>query len=332
MIKCVILTEGGRNIGFGHITRCLSLCQAFRFNKIVPLLVINCDKGDRSLIKGKNIKFVDWTKQKKLSAILKEGYEFAIVDSYLATNSLYQEIARCVKFPAYLDDNNRISYPKGTVINGTVNSECFIYEKNRVKSYLLGSRFVPLRKDFWRGCRRATRKTVKNILVTFGGDDKNCLTPMIVKLLAGYGAGINVVVGKWAKNRDIVKIRNIAENRIILHTDVNAERMKFLMLQSDICVSAAGQTLYELARTGTPTIAVAVADNQMNNVKGWMQKGFIEYAGWWQENKLKGNIISKYNLLQSARLRRAKARIGQKVVDGRGALRIVAALKNKLKK
>ena len=29
-MKVFIITEGGRNISFGHITRCLSLYQAFK--------------------------------------------------------------------------------------------------------------------------------------------------------------------------------------------------------------------------------------------------------------------------------------------------------------
>ena len=29
MKKVIILTEGGKKVGFGHITRCISLYQAF---------------------------------------------------------------------------------------------------------------------------------------------------------------------------------------------------------------------------------------------------------------------------------------------------------------
>ncbi len=43
--------------------------------------------------------------------------------------------------------------------------------------------------------------------------------------------------------------------------------MRDVMLSSDVAISAGGQTLYELARTGTPTVAVSVADNQKKNVE-----------------------------------------------------------------
>lgn len=49
----------------------------------------------------------------------------------------------------------------------------------------------------------------------------------------------------------------------------DAERMKDVMAGSDLAISAAGQTLYELARIGLPTIAIAVARDQLGNVEGW---------------------------------------------------------------
>ena len=38
-----IITEGGKNIGFGQITRCLSLYQTFKERGIKPKFIINGD-------------------------------------------------------------------------------------------------------------------------------------------------------------------------------------------------------------------------------------------------------------------------------------------------
>ena len=35
-MKVFILTEGGKDIGFGHITRCISLSEAFEEKGIYP--------------------------------------------------------------------------------------------------------------------------------------------------------------------------------------------------------------------------------------------------------------------------------------------------------
>ena len=48
-----------------------------------------------------------------------------------------------------------------------------------------------------------------------------------------------------------------------------------LMYESDIAISAAGQTIYELAQRCVPTIAISVAENQKNNLTGWIKEEFL---------------------------------------------------------
>jgi len=59
-MKVCILTEGGRNIGFGHITRCVSIYQAFEERGILPLLIINGDETVKDLLQNKNYRIFDW--------------------------------------------------------------------------------------------------------------------------------------------------------------------------------------------------------------------------------------------------------------------------------
>lgn len=49
-MKVFIITEGGKNIGFGHITRCLSLYQAFKEKEIIPELILNSDDNIEYLL------------------------------------------------------------------------------------------------------------------------------------------------------------------------------------------------------------------------------------------------------------------------------------------
>ncbi len=50
--------------------------------------------------------------------------------------------------------------------------------------------------------------------------------------------------------------------------------MKNAMIKCDIAISAAGQTLFELARIGVPTYAVQVAENQTLNMLSWKKCNF----------------------------------------------------------
>ena len=117
------------------------------------------------------------------------------------------------------------------------------------------------------------------------------------------------------------------KSELIYYPD--ADMMRRLMLESDIVVSGGGQTLYELARIGTPVVAVGLALNQLHNLDYWQTTGFIEYAGFWDDNKLISNVKDKIELLMDKDVRLFKSGKGKNFVDGRGAVRIVSYCLNK---
>ena len=91
-MKIIIITEGGKNTGFGHITRCLSLYQAFEERGIKPKFIINGDTDIEYLLKDINYQIFNWLDEKsKLFEMVKDA-DIAIIDSYLADISLYNKL------------------------------------------------------------------------------------------------------------------------------------------------------------------------------------------------------------------------------------------------
>ena len=166
--------------------------------------------------------------------------------------------------------------------------------------------YLPLRKEFWDVPDKEIKKEIRSILITFGGDDFRNMTPKILKFLNKEFKDIKkeVVIGKGFKNLDSIK--NAMDENTNLNYYPSANEMKNLMLNCDIAISAGGQTLYELARCGTPSISIAIAENQLGNVKGFDRLGIIKYAGWWEDiyeiyKNLKIIIkeLQKYKLIQN---------------------------------
>ncbi|HIE58998.1 MAG TPA: UDP-2,4-diacetamido-2,4,6-trideoxy-beta-L-altropyranose hydrolase, partial [Hydrogenothermaceae bacterium] len=261
-IKVYILTEGSSNIGFGHITRCLSLYQAFEEKGIKPKLIINGDDSIIDLIKNTDYKIINWIKNKDKILHEIQNADIVVIDSYLADKSFYEIVSNTVRIPIYIDDNKRIDYPKGIVVNGNIHAKELNYPKKDEVIYLLGTQYTPLRKEFWEVPEKEIKKNVESIMITFGGDDIRNMTPKVLKLLVNNYPNLkkNVVIGKGFKN--IEEINSVADKNTNLIYYPDATKMKDIMLKSDIAISAGGQTLYELARVGVPTIAIAVADNQ----------------------------------------------------------------------
>jgi len=329
-MKVYIITEGGKNIGLGHITRCVSIYQAFEEAGAQSQLIINGDETVQDLLKGNNCKVFDWLNKKKLLFDILGRADIVFIDSYLADVDLYERVSDTAWTAVYFDDNMRIEYPKGFVLNGAVLAERMPYPKRKGVTYLLGTRYTPLRKEFWDLPAKTIHQDIKCVMVTFGGADTRNLTPKALKLLADTYPHLlkKVIVAKAFGN--MAELEELKDDNTELLYSPNAAEMKNAMLESDIAISACGQTLYELARVGIPTIGICVAANQLQNIKGWEDTGFIKHPISWNDVHLANKTTALMSHLQSSSLRKHISETAREFVDGKGAVRIVELLKDSL--
>jgi len=328
-MKVFIITEGSKNIGFGHITRCISLYQAFKKRGIIPKFIINGDDPVKDLLKGLNYQILNWLDEKSRLFKKVKDADIAIIDSYLADISFYNTLSDLVRLAVYIDDNKRLNYPKGIVVNGSIYAEELNYPHTNGVTYLLGTKYTPLRKEFWEVSEKKIKEKVESIMITFGGDDAKNMTPKILGFLRENYPELkkNVIVGKAFQNIDEIKKNADKNTNLIYYPD--AKKIKEIMLESDIAISAGGQSLYELARVGVPTVGICVAENQLKNVKGWEKIGFLEYAGWYNKENILEKIKNAVESLKDLKVRKSKFKIAKKFVDGKGSLRIAAKLLGK---
>jgi spore coat polysaccharide biosynthesis predicted glycosyltransferase SpsG len=136
-----------------------------------------------------------------------------------------------------------------------------------------------------------------------------------------------VIIAKSFQNT--AEIERLKDGNTELIYYPNAAEMKKVMLESDIAISAGGQTLYELARIGVPTIGICIAENQLQNIEGWRKSGFLKYVGWYSDENLEQRLKSSLRYLANKRIRMHTSEIGRKVIDGQGYKRIINAINTK---
>ncbi len=324
-MKVFLLTEGGSGLGLGHIMRCIAMNDSFKEFNIEPTLLINGNTSIKDIVKKRKYRFFDWLKQRNKTFDLLRGTDVVIIDSYLADSSFYKSIAKLIPVPVYFDDNKRITYPPGVVINGAAFSNRMGYPENKNIKYLLGLSYVPLRKEFWDVPEKKVSRVVRNVLITFGGEDTKNMTPKIVAALSKEYPQLHkkVIIGKGFKNiAEIVRAKD-AQTELIFYAQ--PERIKKVMLDADIAISAAGQTLYELVRLGVPTIAVTVVNNQLKHSHSLKMAGCLLYVSKYSEKDLIENIFRYLDSLNYTR-RKIISRRGKKMVDGQGARRTVVEI------
>jgi len=300
-MEIAILTEGGKNIGFGHIARCLSLYQAFEEKGLMSKMIVNGDRDARFLLKGRNYKLLDWLKREvELFKSINDA-KIIIIDSYLADRSFYKKLSQITNTLVCIDDNNRINYPEGIILNGSLYADRLNYSQKASSKYLLGPKYILLRKEYWTFPQKKIRKGLKKVLVTLGGTGKDRPGQRIIAFVKNYLKDVQVCIIKGS---------------------CEPSMFRDLILDADICISAGGQTIHELAATGTPAISLCLADNQVNNLKYWSKIGFVENIGWYNNRHLEKKASKAFALLTDYSIRAKKSRIGRKIVDGHGAQRV----------
>ena len=88
-MKLFILTEGSKDVGFGYISRCLSLAQTFEQKGMEVEFIINGDNSVTDFMKGKKYRLFNWIEGKETLNDILDGAGTIMIDSYLADNSFY---------------------------------------------------------------------------------------------------------------------------------------------------------------------------------------------------------------------------------------------------
>jgi UDP-2,4-diacetamido-2,4,6-trideoxy-beta-L-altropyranose hydrolase len=326
--------DGKKSLGMGHIIRCLGLAD-----------VLRCENPELEILfltkyeEGKNI-------------IEKNGYQAVLVadDGFDEIKELAQKNALLIT-DFFDTDNPYISKIKKTtglkiisIDNNTklkkINSDILINtnvvnegETKVIGStrYFLGINYMILRKEFGEGQHeREIQDKVSSILVMSGGADDPGLTLTAVKALQDIpeDVDITVVLGPgFAYHDQLTEILSRTKRKFnIIHDPKNLIE---LMKKTDMAISAAGITMWELATLGVPSIVVPLADHQADVAKVFENAGACVNMGYTPPNS---NDIyeATIKLMQNKTLREQLSRQGQKLVDGKGLDRVVNLIKREL--
>jgi UDP-2,4-diacetamido-2,4,6-trideoxy-beta-L-altropyranose hydrolase len=313
--SALILTEAGKNIGFGHYSRCSALQQELEADGIETTMAVyfqDYDIDDNSIIKS------NWLQNLSISE--NNNWDIVIVDSYLASKDIYIKLDPRAKKVVAIDDYNRITYPVQLVINPNVFFNSIDYSNQRAKC-LGGKDYVILRSEFRKAVLLPiTNDKPKEILVTIGGSDFRKLLPVIIQAcLETEIPNITVI--------DPEGIASCENQRVKLMTVQNAGSMCRLMQQSDIVISACGQTLHELASLGKATVGICLDVDQIPNQAYYLKQEFLPSKIQWNDGGIANKIKDGISAFTSKAKRSGIAINSPTFIDKNGVMNIVSVLK-----
>ncbi|MHC8291371.1 UDP-2,4-diacetamido-2,4,6-trideoxy-beta-L-altropyranose hydrolase [Pseudomonas sp. XS1P51] len=189
---------------------------------------------------------------------------------------------------------------------------------------LLGPRFAMLRDEF---CCPAIeiKPQAKRVLVNFGGFDAAMQTHHAMQALENFHElEVDFVAG--ADNPAWEQMQVLAASRPNWRLHSFVSDFYRLMTEADLFVGAGGGTSWERAAMGLPTICIAVSNNQQANGEVMAASGAHVFMGAREQVSVEQLRLAIGFVVGNQGLRQSLAERSRKLVDGRGAQRVAAAL------
>jgi len=336
-MKVLFRVDFGDQVGLGHLRRCLSLATALKAWAVESLFLSNRHGvpgwGGVDGIRGETLDGVSsWSGddvEATLAMAVRSECRVILVDSHEVGSGYLAALRKAGFFVVARDDLADYSFPCQMVVNGNANARGLPYRSSSGDTrFLLGPEYAVLPPDFWELPPPVARRIPQNVLLILGGGDTGDAMPRLISLLDAMPGDFTVkaVLGPFFNSPDEVRAAAArASRRVEVVPSPNS--MRDLMLEADLAVSAAGQTLYELARVGCPTVAVRMAANQEGQLRAFTSAGAVWPGGSMEKNgDLSGVQAGIARLLANPSARTVMSAAGQGLVDGSGARRVAEAI------
>ena len=348
-MRVLIRADASPTIGSGHIARCLTLARVLRAQGSHVAFACRRLPGHRlDALQGEGFEtfalpdrypdedpeqaiesMLPWQADIEALTAMLDGqaeFDWVIADHY-GLDHHWQTAARCfAPRIAAVDDLATRCYSVDLLLNQNLSGLSENYQPLLPAGCrtLLGPRFAMLREEFSVPAIEI-KPVARRVLVNFGGFDAARQTHHAMRALADFSElEVDFVAG--ADNPAWTEMQALAETRPNwrLHSFVSDFHRR--MTDADLFIGAGGGTSWERAALGLPTICIAVSNNQQANGEVMAAAGAHVFMGAREQVSVEqlrdaiGFVVDNFYLRQSL------AERSRQLVDGRGALRVAAAL------
>ncbi len=353
-MKVVIRVDASHQIGTGHVMRCMTLAKALTARGDEVSFICRAHTGhlmdwiqqkgfnvhglpaisDRLPPKEGALAHYEWLGAPPLQDAqacrkVLEGIQpdWLIVDHYAIDEQWESALQDTYHHLMVLDDLADRVHVCDLLLDQTYGHSSDLY-KGRVPNgarLLLGTRYALLRSEFlhWRERSLARRQSpvFQKILITLGGVDRHHVTGQLLNALVNIvlpaELEITVIMGAQAPHLNSVQaqIQTMSPKTCV---KVGVENMAELMTESDLVISAAGSTAWEVACLGVPLVLLKLAENQTDIMKALLA---VEAVWAWDVSQLEQEVQVLEKISPPLLKKRSEAL--SKCSDGQGVSRVL---------
>lgn len=263
--------DASKEIGLGHIIRCLVLANQFRDNGNKVFFAIKNYEIAKEKIKEQkfgiliadenNFDYFEWMKNivevKKINIFIgdvRDGFPVELI-TFMKNKSI---LTVAIDEPSeYAKECDLCFYPPHAKIDKTL-------YKGKVYQ---GLEYVILRPEFYKKYEKK-KNDIPNILVMMGGTDSNDLTEEILKILEKKENNFNISVITDKRNKkyyDLVSLKEESTKSINIFS--NIDNMSIFLNDIDFGIITFGMSAYELLYKNIPSLHICLNTDHSNASK-----------------------------------------------------------------
>jgi len=339
----VIRADASAEIGAGHVMRCLALAKAWQnTGGSVTYLMAECVPALEEKLAGEGVAVrriaaapgTPADAEQTAAAASRASAAWLVVDGYRFAPDYVRKLKAAGLRILFLDDDGRFdSYSADVILNQNISARPAMYDKREpFTQLLLGPEYILLRPEFLAEPRAREHPAVgRKVLLTMGGSDPENVTGKVLTALSCVQRDVESRVVIGSGNQRLEELQALAATLAPgVKLECSPENMAPLMGWADVAISGAGSTCWELAHMGLPAIVIALSVDQQGIANALAEREIAISLGWHanlSEERISDVLV---RLLNDRELRCAMSQRGQKLVDGRGAARVVKFLRDSL--
>jgi spore coat polysaccharide biosynthesis predicted glycosyltransferase SpsG len=293
----LLLLDGGPKVGFGHVGRCLALWDELEDR--VAFAVEDPDIG--RLLDGLGVRLAKPSTQAPVVLLDRRAPAEVGQVTYMRAEG---------RRVCLLDDAGEARGIADLVIDPPTGLSWPPAGGRR----LAGFEHVLLRRDVREAARRP-RADVQ-VLLSMGGSDPESLTPALAQALKATGASVLTVLG--------LSYQGQAPVGDVLDSPQDWPRA---LAGARLLVGRFGHTMLEAAHLGTPSLVVATSERASEDARRFASYGTIDAIRINGPDEAGAVTERALELIADTTRLAAMATRGRELVDGHGAARVAAALR-----
>jgi UDP-2,4-diacetamido-2,4,6-trideoxy-beta-L-altropyranose hydrolase len=341
-MEILFRVDSSKEIGFGHLHRCLNLANHLKKNASITFISRNFKNSNLALIKKNKFKLIILKKKLRVANQKKDAletinninkkYDLLIVDHYALGYKWEKSLSNFTKKLMVIDDYLTKKHFCNIILNYNFAVKKISYKNYFLKKtkFLLGSKYAIINSKYNKV--KKIKKELNKIFIFLGTDNryttKNILNILKKKKLFKNKFEIVLTKGVRGFQSQIDFVKKLKNCNVYF----GLPNLIKVIQKTQIGIVSGGQIVFECLKMGLPLIVFQTAKNQEMSCKFLKKKKMINFMGVFNKKKTNVFLNTFKELTTNKKLRYNKTKKIKDIIDGKGVERVSRYLINSIKK